>query len=73
MSDSEKQDRLLRESELIKLAKERFGLTASKVIQMIADCPEASAIEVHIPGEHREKANNGSHDRGLTHKTETTP
>ena len=51
MSDSEKQDRLLRESELIKLAKERFGITASKVIQMITDCPEANAIEVHIPGE----------------------
>ena len=51
MSDSEKQDRLLRESELIKLAKERFGITASKVIEMIADCSEANAIEVHIPGE----------------------
>lgn len=51
MSDSEKQDRLLRESDLIKLAKERFGITASKVIEMITDCPEANAIEVHIPGE----------------------
>ena len=44
-------DRLLSEKELIRLAKERFGLTASKVIQMIADCPEASAIQVRIPGE----------------------
>ena len=51
MKDEEKQDRLLRESELIKLAKERFGITASKVIQMITDCPEASAIEVKYPGE----------------------
>ena len=44
-------DRLLSEKELIRLAKERFGLTASKVIQMITDCPEASAIQVRIPGE----------------------
>ena len=51
MKDEEKQDRLLRESELIKLAKERFGITASKVIQMITDCPEASAMQVRIPGE----------------------
>ena len=51
MDDSEKQDRLLRESDLIKLAKERFGITASKFISLIQDCPEANAIEVHIPGE----------------------
>lgn len=47
-------DRLLSEKELIRLTKERFGLTASKVIQMIADCPEANAIEVHIPGEKKQ-------------------
>ena len=51
MGEKEQPDRLLSEKELIRLAKERFGLTASKVIQMITDCPEASAIEVHIPGE----------------------
>ena len=43
-------DRLLSEKELIRLAKERFGLTASKVIQMITDCPEASAMQVRKPG-----------------------
>ena len=73
MGEKEQPDRLLSEKELIRLAKERFGLTASKVIQMITDCPEASAIEAKYPGEHRENTNNGSHDRGLTHKTETTP
>ena len=51
MEDKDKPDRLLRESELIKLAKERFGITASKFISLIQDCPEANAIEVHIPGE----------------------
>lgn len=44
-------DRLLSEKELIRLAKERFGLTASKVIEMITDCPEANAIEVKYPGD----------------------
>lgn len=53
MQNDEKPDRLLRESKLIKLAHQRFGLTASKVIQMITDCPEANAIEVHIPGENK--------------------
>ena len=51
MGDNEQPDRLLSEKELIRLAKERFGLTASKVIQMITDCPEASAMQVRIPGE----------------------
>ena len=51
MGDNEEPDRLLSEKELIRLAHERFGLTASKVIQMIADCPEASAIEVKYPGD----------------------
>ena len=46
-------DRLLSEKELIRLAHERFGLTASKVIQMITDCPEASAIEVKYPGDNK--------------------
>lgn len=51
MADKEKPDRLLSEKKLIALAKERFGITASKVIQMITDCPEASAIQVKITGE----------------------
>ena len=51
MGDNEEPDRLLSEKELIRLAHERFGLTASKVIQMITDCPEASAMQVRIPGE----------------------
>lgn len=51
MADKEKPDRLLRESDLIALAKERFGITASKVIMLIEDCPEASAMQVRIPGE----------------------
>lgn len=51
MKDDEQPDRLLSEKELIRLAHERFGLTASKVIQMITDCPEASAIQGKITGE----------------------
>ena len=51
MKDDEQPDRLLSEKELIRLAHKRFGLTASKVIQMIADCPEANAIEVKYPGD----------------------
>lgn len=51
MSDSEKQDRLLRESDLIKIITERYGLSACGIIEAIHDCPEARAIEVKTPGE----------------------
>lgn len=70
MSKEEKPDRLLRESDLIALAKERFGITASKVIMMIEDCPETKAIEVHIPGE---RENGRTHNTGVEDKAETTP
>lgn len=53
MSDSEKQDRLLRESEVIKIITERYGLSACGIIEAIHDCPEARAIEVKIPGENK--------------------
>ena len=64
-------DRLLSEKELIRLAKERFGLTASKVIQMITDCPEASAMQVRIPGE--KEVGIGTHNRRFEDKAEITP
>lgn len=51
MKDSEKQDRLLRESDVIRIITERYGLSACGIIEAIHDCPEASAIEVYIPGE----------------------
>ena len=64
-------DRLLSEKELIRLAKERFGLTASKVIQMITDCPEASAMQVRIPGE--KEVGIGTHNRRFEDKAEVAP
>ena len=71
MGDNEQPDRLLSEKELIRLAHERFGLTASKVIQMITDCPEANAIEVKYPGEN--EVGNGTHNRRFEDKAEVTP
>ena len=64
-------DRLLSEKELIRLAHERFGLTASKVIQMITDCPEASAMQVRIPGE--KEVGSGTHNRRFEDKAEVAP
>lgn len=44
-------DRLLRESDLIKIIIERYGLSACGIVEAIRDCPDADAIAVHIPGE----------------------
>ena len=39
MSDSENTDRLLSENEIMKLAYERFGLGAVKIIELLRDVP----------------------------------
>ena len=47
-------DRLLRESDIIRLIKERYGLSACGIIETVRDCPEANALTVNMPEEDRE-------------------
>ena len=53
MSDTN--DRLLRESEIIEKARERFGLGAVKFEELLRDCTEIKAMPIQIPGKDREK------------------
>ena len=48
MSDT---DRLLRESDIIRLIKERYGLSACGIIETIRDCPDANALMLNKPEE----------------------
>ena len=55
-------DRLLRESDIIRLIKERYGLSACGIIETIRDCPDANALTVNMPEEDRKgKSDNGTH------------
>ena len=56
-------DRLLRESDIIRLIKERYGLSACGIIEAIRDCPEANALTVNMPEEDKE----GKSEYGGTH------
>lgn len=40
-------DRLLRESDIIKLIKERYGLSACGIIETVRDCPSCEDKEKH--------------------------
>ena len=59
-------DRLLRESDIIRLIKERYGISACGIIEAIRDCPEANALTVNMLEENREgKSDNGTHVTGF--------
>ena len=49
MSDTN--DRLLRESEILEKARERFGLGAIKIQELLRDCETVDAIPIKYPGE----------------------
>lgn len=44
-------DRLLRESEIIEKARERFGLGAVKFEELLRDCTEIKTMPIQIPRE----------------------
>ena len=44
-------DRLLRESEIIEKARERFGLGAIKIQELLRDCETVDTMLIKYPGE----------------------
>ena len=48
-------DRLLRESEILEKARERFGLGAIKIQELLRDCETVDTMPIQIPGKDREK------------------
>lgn len=46
-------DRLLSEKEIISKARERFGLGAVKIEELLRDCTEVKAMQIQIAGEEK--------------------
>ena len=67
-------DRLLRESDLIRIIKQRYGLSACGIIEAIRDTPTANAIPITIPGENNKGKtdNERTHTARLENQAETT-
>ena len=53
MSDTS--DRLLRESEILEKARERFGLGAIKIQELLRDCETVDTMPIIYPGEDMER------------------
>ena len=53
MKNEDGTDRLLSEKEIIGKARERFGLGAVKIEELLRDCTEIKAMPIKIAGEEK--------------------